>query len=80
MLRDKRESGRCELSPGRWEGTSEPLRGNPPPVPAVTGKEVRTSQVRIQVEPRTSFVRPEPKWAQGIFCSEPNNLKKERLT
>ena len=36
--------------------------------PAVTGNEVRVSQTRIQVEPRTkNFVRPEPFWAQGIF-------------
>lgn len=48
-----------------WEGPLELRAGNGPPVPAVTGKEVRVSQTRIQVEPRTLF----------MFALSPNRLR-----
>lgn len=48
----KREDGWCESLRERGEGALEPRSGNAPPVPAVTGNEVRASQARIQVEPR----------------------------
>ena len=49
----QREDGQCESSDGAGEGPLEPRAGNGPPAPAVTGNEVRVSQTRIQVEPRT---------------------------
>jgi hypothetical protein len=45
-------------------------------IPAVTGNEVRTSQVRIQVEPRISFLfalSPNKAWGDFfVIASEPS--------
>lgn len=49
----KREDGWCESSEGGAGRHSGARAGNGPPAPAVTGNEVRVSQTRIQVEPRT---------------------------
>ena len=77
----QREDVWCKSSRGAGKGPLELRAGNGPPAPAVTGNEVRASQARIQVEPRTkkrgavpdsrrsvTIVRPEPKTAAwGVF-------------
>lgn len=49
----QREAGRCKASAAVGEGSRELRAGNGPPVPTVIREEeVRSSQLRIQVEPR----------------------------
>ena len=49
----QREAGWCKAFAKAGEGVRELRAGNGPPVPTVIwGEEVRSSQLRIQVEPR----------------------------
>ena len=55
------------------EGTLEQRGGNASPDSRRYRPRVRISQMRIQVEPRTFLVRPEPKTGSGRFLRfEPN--------